>query len=364
MKKIVALLIIAATWYFGGMNQHAPMMTAIICGMIFILLSFILSRIMRHNISADIPPQKNVTYKNIETTFFIHAQNKGYLPVNRFRLNFFMKYRTEKHKSKKRLNGSASGKRYNEENLSEFYFIAPYCGIIDIELTRIRAYDYLMLFSSSKRLKNTKSEILVLPQPKEMHIIMPPFGSYTNDPVAESSSDVSGDDHSEIRLVREYRPGDLTRHLHRNYSARTEKLWIKEYQKENDFIFDFLLDTSSDTPLKTDEMDAFYEIIMSVLHTILQNDVIIRVHFYDKNKGGIRTIQISHADKTKELICELYRTNTICNSEEFRMFRGNLGDNGMIINAKLEWYFNNNCIYSFNKEIIEHELVNNIFDLR
>ena len=105
---------------------------------------------------------------------------------------------------------------------------------------------------------------------------MPPFGTYTNDPVAESTSDKKGEDHSEVRLIREYRDGDLPRHIHRNYSAKTEKLWIKEYEKENDYIFDLFIDSSSETRLTVEQKDAFFELIFAVIKNLMENDIIIR----------------------------------------------------------------------------------------
>ena len=236
MKKFVTLLIIAAAWYFAGMNRQPYVMAAAICGMIFVVFSFVFARVQKHFLSADLPDQENVIYKDHENPLVIHTENRSRLPVNRYRVTVLMRYKGSKNSSLRKLNGSAGRRNDNKENISVLYYNAPYSGTIRISLLRLRVYDFFMIFSSSKKLENVMREVIVLPVPKKMNIAMPPFGTYTNEPVAQSTSDKKGDDQSEIRLIREYREGDLTRHMHRNYSARTEKIWIKEFQKENDYI--------------------------------------------------------------------------------------------------------------------------------
>ena len=169
------------------------------------------------------------------------------------------------------------------------------------------------MFSCSKK-PGSKNEIFVLPKPKKLRIILPEFGAYTANSITESSSDKSGEDHSEIRLVREYRDGDLTRHIHRNYSAKTEKLWVKEYNKENDHIFDFTADTSG-------------------------------------------------SELTAELL-DAMTSDLSCTREEFSRAAAGLSSEGMVINTGLEWFFLGQHVFTFNRGNVVNELLGNIFDLR
>ena len=53
-----------------------------------------------------------------------------------------------------------------------------------------------------------------------------------------------------------------------------------------------------------------------------------------------------------------------CTGDEFNYAIGNLRKTGMLLNAKLEWYFKGEHIYSFNIDNTEKELAENVFDLR
>ena len=273
-----------------------------------------------------------------------------------------MKYKTDSKGTQKKLNTGVSG--YTDgDTASEFYFTAPYCGLLEINIKKVRIYDYFGFFSNSKKVSSEVYEIFILPEPKTMNLYMPAFGTYTSHPVADSSSNKAGDDHSEIRLLREYRDGDLMKHIHRNLSTRTEKLWVKEYNRENDFIFDLFLDTS-DTALTTQTLDALYEIVFTVLGSLIEKETIVKLHWYDRNSGGIRIAEISDRETLHETVPLLYKSDLRCTSDEFHNATGNIDGSGMLINSQLEWYFNNKHIYTFNNEAVEHELIENVFDLR
>ena len=364
MKKVVALMILLATWYFAGMNGIGPMMAAILCGIIFIVISLILSRVLKQKTDVFVPPQDTIMYKNVEIPFRFDVSNQGRLPVNRFALSFLMKYRSDKRAVRKKLFGSAGADTGKEYDRAEFYFTPPYCGLIEIIPKKIRVYDYLLLISSSKKLRNKAGEVLILPFPKKMRIAMPNMGAYTADPTADSSSDKSGEDHNEIRLIHEYREGDLMRHIHRNYSTRTEKLWVKEYQKENDYIFDLVLDTSSESPMNTEDLDAFYEITAAVAASLAESDVSLRTYWYDQSSGGLKMRIVDKKEDVSELMKELIHSDTTVTPEVFSSAAGALGKSGMIINSKLEWYFLEQPVFHFSKENTEKEITGEFFDLR
>lgn len=362
MRYLTALLLLIATWYLAGMHRQAPMMAVMICGVIVVVLSFVLSFVQRRRISAGMSAPTLCTYKGVQTRFSFHIRNDSRLPVNHFRLNFLMQYRGDRRKTRKRLCGCAGDSRHNEGNEAEFYFSAPYCGLVDVELRRIRVYDYFRLFSFSKRLKTDKAQIYVLPYPRDMHILSPMWGSSAGEPVAETVNNTSGDDFSEIRLIREYRDGDITRHLHRNYSARTGKLWIKEYYRDNDRIIPVYLDTSSQKKLTPARRDAFYEMVSSVLTGCSKLGLTLRVYFIDAASGMAKEWVVRMPDDVTSLFAELYRTNTDCTAGQFATVFPDT-TKGMIMDTELSWSMNEELIYRFDEKNITHELETRAFDI-
>ena len=221
-----------------------------------------------------------------------------------------------------------------------------------------------MIFSSSKKLKDISKDIAVLPVPKKMNINMPPFGTYTNEPVAQSASDKKGDDQSEIRLVREYRQGDLTRHMHRNYSARTEKIWIKEFQKENDYIFDLYIDSSYEGEHDITDTDAFIEVLSSVLHNLMEYDIIIKIHYYDSESADMRLFELEKKEDIDEFLVTFLRAEPLCTKESFSsVCHIRPTDSIMLIDFGLNWYFNGRQIWKFSKEKLIDDITGRYYEL-
>lgn len=364
MRKFVTLLIVAAAWYFAGMNRQPNVMAAAICGMIFIVLSFVYARVQKYYLSAYFPDQDNVIFKNHETPLYIHTENRSRLPVSRYRVKLHMQYRDDKTNTVKKLNGNAGRSKDNSNNNAMLYYTAPYSGMLRVSLLRLRVYDYFMIFSSSKKLKDISKDIAVLPVPKKMNINMPPFGTYTNEPVAQSASDKKGDDQSEIRLVREYRQGDLTRHMHRNYSARTEKIWIKEFQKENDYIFDLYIDSSYEGEHDITDTDAFIEVLSSVLHNLMEYDIIIKIHYYDSESADMRLFELEKKEDIDEFLVTFLRAEPLCTKESFSsVCHIRPTDSIMLIDFGLNWYFNGRQIWKFSKEKLIDDITGRYYEL-
>ena len=361
MKKLLCIITLTAACYFAGMNNQPSIIAGVICIALVLIISLVFPRAIKGGINAEIPPQNKIIYKNTENKLSVRVNNLNRLPVSRISLYIDISYKeNKKNRVRKKFRTSAAA---NGNTDTSVYFTAPYSGTIEASIYKIRIFDYLSLFSCSKKIKDSIIEIYVMPVPKKLNLIMPQFGFYTSNAAAESSSDKTGDDHSEIRQIREYRDGDLTKHIHRNYTAKTQKLWIKEYNKENDFIFDLIADTS-DITLTPDILDAFFEIVFSIANTLADKDIIVNLHWYDRKLNGMQSISISSSETLEDAAAMLFSSDLRCTSQEFFNAQAADTENCMLINAKLEWYFLGQHVYSFNLPLIENELTVNIFDLR
>ena len=128
MKGLTLLLVMLMIWYFAGMFHQVGLMILAVCFLLFPLAMFI-------------------AFKKIEKEIGIRADNDSRLPVNRYRVKMRLRYTTDKNILRKKLGGCAGQRSMNEENLSFFYLQAPYCGVIDLQLTRWILYDPLSIFS-------------------------------------------------------------------------------------------------------------------------------------------------------------------------------------------------------------------------
>ena len=201
MKKITAVLILLVLWYFSGMFRQPAVMSLILCAVFVMLILFGLAIYQLFHIKISLPKAKIITYKNAENRIEFNVGNESRIPVNRFKVIFLSGYSGTKKRIKKKFNGAALGRNENDDNICEFFMIPPYCGLVDIELKKIKVYDNIALFSLSKKLKD-HVQIFVLPVPKLMNISMPVFGGYDKMTMTQILSHKSGDDNTELRQIR------------------------------------------------------------------------------------------------------------------------------------------------------------------
>ena len=363
MKKISALLMIALLWYFSGMYRQPAVMSLLFCAVILVTVLFAMAIYQRFHLKVTLPRSQIITFKNYQKPVSVYSENTSLLPVNYFRAVITAAYKGSRKKIKKKFNGSALGKKQNDSNVSEFYLTPPYCGVIELRLKKIWIYDNLALFSFSKR-SSEEAKLLVFPVPKQMNIIMPLFGGYDNIPIADNISRKIGDDHNEIRQIRQYRPGDLNRYIHQNYSARTDSLWVKEYCKENDFVFDILIDTSSDRPLTAEQMDGICELSYSLIVSLLKKEAIMVVHWFDKEHNALRSFNVSTEKDAMEMMAGFFNTDTECTQEQIAGAASALPIERITVNSRLEWTFNDKPVYCFHYNRLEFELSSFVFSLR
>ena len=137
MKHLVALILLFAAWYFAGMNQQKPIMAVIICAVAVTFISLVFSLVMKFLTSAKIPAQKSILYKNNDSPLTLSVVNNTRIPVNRVSLTITMQYASDKkNRVKKRLDAAAAAKSETEATM---YFNAPYCGLINANITKIQA---------------------------------------------------------------------------------------------------------------------------------------------------------------------------------------------------------------------------------
>ena len=344
-----------AIWYFAGMFRQTWMMVLAVTIALLTVLMTAAAIYQRRHLKLTLQKNRTIAFKKLEKEVVIHAENSSRLPVNRYKVKLLLHYATDKHGVRRKLCGCAGSRKENAGNTAEFYITAPYCGLIRAELKQYRVYDPLTLFSSAKRI-NESADILVFPVEKRMNLIMPSVGSNDDIPKTDTRTPKQGDDHSEVHLIREYRPGDLTRHIHHNYSAKTDSIWVKEFTKDNDLIFDLYLDTSESAGLMTDDWDAFYEVVFSVLIALVNKNIAVNAHYFDREKGGVCKFDVSNEALCAELLAKLYLADKECKKDELYGSTDIYAAGRMLITTKLEWTFSGNPVYQFHKEKVEAEL--------
>lgn len=157
---------------------------------------------------------------------------------------------------------------------------SQYCGKVTAELTQIKYYDYLGIFTVKQKTAIC-TEVFVVPK---MQFIDAQIDTATNSSVESStySKAKPGDDPSEIFDIRPFRSGDRLRSIHWKLSSKLDELMVKE----------FSLPTDSEVLLLTEllapdmaTLDAVVEVLASLSNFLINNQINHRVEWFDRTNN-------------------------------------------------------------------------------
>ena len=191
-----------------------------------------------------------------------------------------------------------------------------------------------------------------------------------------------GEDHDEIRQIREYREGDPIRYIHWNQTARSGKLWIREYEESKEGII-LILDFPAGEQIPGDEADAFYTMVGAVITGLFAHVSVVHVRW---KSGGM---DIREGGQIRELFVRLYHMRGYCGECGGCGERGGCDERGacgegetektgpgsfsesadlwdipMIrLSADLTLYAGDRAVFQFSKERILEDLAGRVFRL-
>lgn len=358
MKKIVFFLLMLFTFYWAGMYRSLPLMVLCLAELLLFIVLLILPRALRPRLSIAFPKQNETAQANAETVCRVAVRNKGKLPVGRIALRLRVWYAQDSKGVEKKIYGGAPC----GESVLEFALCPAYCGLLLMQIDRLRVYDYLSLCSSAKRIKE-EMHVAIFPCEQALRIKLADSGWDRSGALEEQTHDRPGDTFNEIRQIREYRVGDSSRHIHRNLSARTDRLWIKEYEKDTDLRTDVLLDLTGLSDASTPEKSAFYQLFSALVLGLLKETAAVRVHWYAVGGDNRLHADIVNEEQCRELLLLLYQTE-LAQDERPPETPERAEDFGGLVfrlTADLSLFAGDTLLHRFSAETLERELLEKTF---
>ena len=357
MRKAAFFLFAVFTCYLAAMYRSLPLMLLCAAELLLAAIMFFLSRFFRTKLTARFTKQGESTEAGMNTVCRISILNKGRLPVNRVAVRLRIGYRNVSKSVKKVLYSSSE---CGESDLS-FQICFSYCGLVRVRMDMIRAFDYLSLFSSAKVLSE-EMDIAVFPKKQELSVKLSDIGP--NESFLPKDETVSrlGDAHNEIRQIREYRTGEPNRHIHWNQSAKTDRLWIKEYEKETDSRVNVFADMTGAADTSQETLSAFYHILSALVLGALKEAAEIMVYWYSGSECGLAGKSVCNAEQCRDMLLELYRSDFTNAAAENSDMRGMpLGERGFRLTLSLDLSLGNELIYRFSQKDFEREIKEKVF---
>ena len=196
MKKAGLLILILLTAYIGGIYEDPALMALAVAELLLAVVMWLLAGYMAGRLELQIPAARILAVRGQTFQCRVTVKSRGILPVSRFVVRIGSRYEGGGRREDKKVYGGAmpgESRLWVEER-------ADHCGI--------RTF-----------------------QAEEIRVRLEEAGAGRGGEMSRQSR-ASGSAYDEIRRIREYRPGDLQRHIHWNQTARSGQLWVKEYEEE------------------------------------------------------------------------------------------------------------------------------------
>lgn len=367
MKKCIYLLSCLITFYLAGMFHSRFLMLLFAAECLLYMIMFIQSRYFKKSLNLQLLPVSGDLRKNNHSKYEILVINKGKIPITRVKIKMVVSYRQQQVKQEAIVYGCAG----TGENIRlSLNMSAGYCGLIDLWLDHVWVYDYLALFHPRVRLQSVTTAA-IFPAEKAMLINASANGSHEHEIIEEFIAQPDRGDSLEVRQLREYIAGDSFRQIDWNLTARTNKLWSREYEKEQDQDLSLYLDWRSEETPMIGQMDAFYEALSALVLGLLKERMTIQVWWQSAGNdktgqpAGLAYRTITQNGQFRELLYSLYQEpwpnkknqalSTVNQAPE--------GWNGIWLDIKLQIFHNGKLIFRFTKENFAEDIGQQVISL-
>ena len=362
MKRTAFFLLMLLTFYLSAMYYSMRLMGFFLSEVFLIAGMWLLSRYLKRHVEAE-PPEKSIVANDTgELWLRLTVKNTGKLPAGRFRIPVRARYLQESRAEKKTLSGVLRQK----VGTACWQIRAPYCGMLCLETRHILTYDYLGLFPGKIPFSH-RVTAAILPPRQPLSVEFPSSGQSEDASAPERPIPYSTDQHSEIRQIHEYRPGDSSRHIHWNHSARTDRIWVKEYEKETDAGVSLLLDIHRDHWKNPRDTDAFYRLLYALALGVLQKVRTVKVYRYGGDSGLFAEYIAEDEKQCQDLLLALYRlspSEIAGQAPSEQDILRQIGPDYLKLGSDLSWYRREEKIHQFSPETLEEEIRSRVFSVR
>lgn len=366
MKKAFFFLMMLCTYYLAAMYRFLPLMAFCMMGFLTACLSFLMPRLQRRKLHFSFPQKRKTAYAGSMLSGKIHVENTGQIPACRFELALEAAYLTDGEDVPLEITGDCK----RGENDLFFHMRASECGLLRLRAESVRIYEWFSLFSVQKQLEE-EMQIAVFPAECVLHIAFDSGERKEFHCLEEQASERPGEKRHEIRQIREYRTGDLMRHIHWNLSARLDELFIREYGQESELTVHLCLEMEGFLEAGTEKLSRFYILLYAMVQGFLQYAAQVSLYWFCAPKRQWETASVSDGAQCREVLLRLYRYRAQtpgfagCGEAFCNKSAGSMPVSGkeevFLLNMELAWHFGRELLYQFSAEKLEWEIQNKIF---
>lgn len=193
-----------------------------------------------------------------------------------------------------------------------------YAGRIVILTSHISMLDYLGMKQFERPLSLSCYAVVV---PEKSRLVMNML-EYSMSQGDEQEMDVtnSSEDVTQVKEIREYKPGDRLQRVHWKLSTKTEDLFVKEYEREFNRTLTLLVELKKDSDkvgFLNDLLKAFY----STAILFLQEELKFQVQWYDTRQQRFETARVEEEEGLIEVLQQIFMMETYENEQAYMKYK-------------------------------------------
>ena len=303
MRLFLSLAGLLLLWYLGAMYRSAPLLVLFLLGVLLLAAMALELLLCRKQFSVQFPAARDTCQKGEPYNGQIRIENRGRLPAGRIQLALSACYAGSPAGTVRTL--STGVEALGGCDLA-FQLQPPGCGLITVQIQRVRIWDALALLSARQSVA-AAMELAVFPPERTLRLT----DSATwagNSPEGPRSTARRGEDPPDYFQLRPFREGDSARQIHWKQSARTGQLLSRDFAKDTDTWFHLHLGTGDAAPVLPEAWDAFYEVLSALLLGLLEIGAAVRVSWAEEGAQR-RSMDITGPEGRCPLLWTLYHAH-------------------------------------------------------
>ncbi len=351
MKRKALFLVILGTFYLAAMYRYPLLLALCAVELLLLPVSFALALRFCRLLSAQFEKESVPAQAEKETLCSLRVDYRGHLPVGRYALKLRAAYPLQSKKRKFTLYGSAQA----GQTLQDFKITAPYCGLLQIRLRCIKAYDPFALFSVRKR-QTAALQLAVFPKEEALRLARSGLAPEEAG-ASEEQSVLQAGSAQEVRQLREYRAGDPVRCIHWKLSAKSDTLWRKEFERETEAEAQLYLDLTAQKRVDAAQMSCFYTLTSALVMGLLQSTTAVLVSWYD---DGLTRCAVGDAEQCRTMLFRLYQSALLKSQPSVDTLAA-FGTDGFRLTTALVLCRGEQQLYQFSVKAFSKELSESVF---
>jgi hypothetical protein len=256
------------------------------------------------------------------------------------------------------------------DNPLEAHVSFPYCGLVTVYMKFNYVYDYFSLFRARLPYREQISYAVIPCLPGMQFLMSSSMQWESGDGMDTYPERV--DWGYDILQVRDVRPGEGERQIHWKLSARSDKVIVKEYEREDSQKAYLFLENSEIHRGGLAGKSAFYEVIYALILGLTERELAVRMFYFDGMKYEYEHTEIRNLTELQEAMLLLYQLDaqpiqlslglptppwSDANNRDFDSayrFR---------VNENLQLFYGNELLWEFQEDTVERDVMEQIFTL-